>query len=214
MWPRHHAGSSPILVWSSSNFDSPQPNASSTAKPKNGKTAIPPGTRCLRFVVWPKIFFGPFRSATRWWSPECSVSNSGLRKMKRRRAPPRSRPPTQLATTSSWGLPTSPATQNPGHMWWKTRRTMGRWSPRIGENPSQCQPDVRYELERLPRQAQNYVLPRQPTTVEPMAEFIYQMIKTRKKVGDKVILDDVTMSFYPGAKIGMDGPNGAGKSTI
>src|SRR5690625_100040 len=116
--------------------------------------------------------------------------------------------------TSSWGLPTSPDTQNPGHMWWKTRRTMGRWSPRIGENPSQCRPDVRYELERLPRQAQNYVLPRQPTTVEPMAEFIYQMIKTRKKVGDKVILDDVTMSFYPGAKIGMVGPNGAGKSTI
>ena len=47
-----------------------------------------------------------------------------------------------------------------------------------------------------------------------MAEFIYQMIKTRKKVGDKVILDDVTMSFFPGAKIGMVGPNGAGKSTI
>src|SRR5690625_1722027 len=116
--------------------------------------------------------------------------------------------------TSSWGLPTSPDTQNPGHMWWKTRRTMGRWSPRIGENPSQCRPDVRYELERLPRQAQNYVLPRQPTTVEPMAEFIYQMIKTRKKVGDKVILDDVTMSFHAGAKIGMVGPNGAGKSTI
>ncbi|MGO1629745.1 MAG: ATP-binding cassette domain-containing protein, partial [Microbacterium sp.] len=47
-----------------------------------------------------------------------------------------------------------------------------------------------------------------------MAEFIYQMIKARKKVGDKLILDDVTMSFYPGAKIGMVGPNGAGKSTI
>lgn len=47
-----------------------------------------------------------------------------------------------------------------------------------------------------------------------MAEFIYQMIKARKKVGDKVILDDVTMSFLPGAKIGMVGPNGAGKSTI
>ncbi|MCI7304785.1 MULTISPECIES: energy-dependent translational throttle protein EttA [Trueperella] len=47
-----------------------------------------------------------------------------------------------------------------------------------------------------------------------MAEFIYQMIKARKKVGDKVILDDVTMAFYPGAKIGMVGPNGAGKSTI
>ncbi len=47
-----------------------------------------------------------------------------------------------------------------------------------------------------------------------MAEFIYTMIKARKKVGEKVILDDVTMSFYPGAKIGMVGPNGAGKSTI
>ena len=47
-----------------------------------------------------------------------------------------------------------------------------------------------------------------------MAEFIYTMIKARKAVGDKVILDDVTMSFYPGAKIGMVGPNGAGKSTI
>ncbi|GEO94229.1 energy-dependent translational throttle protein EttA [Kocuria turfanensis] len=47
-----------------------------------------------------------------------------------------------------------------------------------------------------------------------MAEFIYTMSKARKTVGDKVILDDVTMSFYPGAKIGVVGPNGAGKSTI
>ena len=47
-----------------------------------------------------------------------------------------------------------------------------------------------------------------------MAEFIYQMIKARKTVGDKVILNDVTMSFFPCAKIGMVGPNGAGKSTI
>ncbi|MDN6399783.1 MAG: energy-dependent translational throttle protein EttA [Brachybacterium sp.] len=47
-----------------------------------------------------------------------------------------------------------------------------------------------------------------------MAEFIYSMYKARKAVGDKVILDDVSMSFYPGAKIGMVGPNGAGKSTI
>ena len=47
-----------------------------------------------------------------------------------------------------------------------------------------------------------------------MAEFIYTMYKARRAVGDKVILDDVTMSFYPGAKIGMVGPNGAGKSTI
>ena len=47
-----------------------------------------------------------------------------------------------------------------------------------------------------------------------MAEFIYTMKKARKAHGDKVILDDVTMSFYPGAKIGVVGPNGAGKSTI
>ncbi len=47
-----------------------------------------------------------------------------------------------------------------------------------------------------------------------MAEFIYTMTKARKAHGEKVILDDVTMSFYPGAKIGVVGPNGAGKSTI
>jgi ATP-binding cassette ChvD family protein len=47
-----------------------------------------------------------------------------------------------------------------------------------------------------------------------MAEFIYTMKKARKAHGDKVILDDVTIMFYPGAKIGMVGPNGAGKSTV
>ncbi|MBS6274750.1 energy-dependent translational throttle protein EttA [Arcanobacterium urinimassiliense] len=47
-----------------------------------------------------------------------------------------------------------------------------------------------------------------------MAEYIYSMVHARKRVGDKVILDDVTMAFFPGAKIGMVGPNGAGKSTI
>jgi ATP-binding cassette ChvD family protein len=47
-----------------------------------------------------------------------------------------------------------------------------------------------------------------------MAEFIYTMTKARKAHGEKVILDDVTMSFFPGAKIGVVGPNGAGKSTI
>ena len=47
-----------------------------------------------------------------------------------------------------------------------------------------------------------------------MAEFIYQMYKARKAHGDKVILDDVTLSFYPGAKIGVVGPNGIGKSTL
>ena len=45
-------------------------------------------------------------------------------------------------------------------------------------------------------------------------EFIYQMIKARKAHGDKVILDDVTIAFYPGAKIGVVGPNGAGKSSV
>ena len=47
-----------------------------------------------------------------------------------------------------------------------------------------------------------------------MAEFIYTMRKARKAHGDKVILDDVTLSFYPGAKIGVLGPNGAGKSSV
>ncbi|MDR9443632.1 MAG: energy-dependent translational throttle protein EttA [Microbacteriaceae bacterium] len=47
-----------------------------------------------------------------------------------------------------------------------------------------------------------------------MAEFIYQMISARKAHGDKVILDDVTLAFYPGAKIGVVGPNGAGKSSV
>src|SRR5690606_16923741 len=47
-----------------------------------------------------------------------------------------------------------------------------------------------------------------------MAEYIYSMVRARKAVGEKVILDAVTMAFLPGAKIGMVGPNGAGKSTI
>src|SRR3978361_322280 len=47
-----------------------------------------------------------------------------------------------------------------------------------------------------------------------MAEYISQMFRARKAHGDKLILDDVTMSFFPGAKIGIVGPNGAGKSTI
>jgi ATP-binding cassette ChvD family protein len=47
-----------------------------------------------------------------------------------------------------------------------------------------------------------------------MAEFIYTMTNARKAVGEKLILDNVSMSFFPGAKIGVVGPNGAGKSTI
>ena len=47
-----------------------------------------------------------------------------------------------------------------------------------------------------------------------MAEFIYTMRKVRKAHGDKVVLDDVTLSFLPGAKIGVVGPNGAGKSSV
>jgi ATP-binding cassette ChvD family protein len=50
--------------------------------------------------------------------------------------------------------------------------------------------------------------------MERMAEYIYSMVRARKAHGDKVILDDVTMAFLPGAKIGVVGPNGAGKSTI
>ena len=47
-----------------------------------------------------------------------------------------------------------------------------------------------------------------------MAEFVYQMHDVRKAYNDKVILDDVTMGFFPGAKIGVVGPNGMGKSTL
>jgi ATP-binding cassette ChvD family protein len=55
---------------------------------------------------------------------------------------------------------------------------------------------------------------RRATRLARMAEFVYVMQKVRKAVGDKVILDDVTLSFIPGAKIGVVGPNGAGKSTV
>src|SRR3954466_14034762 len=52
------------------------------------------------------------------------------------------------------------------------------------------------------------------TTIVDVAEFIYSMQKVRKAHGDKVILDNVTLNFLPGAKIGVVGPNGAGKSTV
>src|SRR3954465_10125935 len=47
-----------------------------------------------------------------------------------------------------------------------------------------------------------------------MAQFVYSMRGGRKAHGDKVVLDDVTLAFYPGAKIGVVGPNGAGKSSV
>src|SRR5271155_5342965 len=47
-----------------------------------------------------------------------------------------------------------------------------------------------------------------------MPEFIYQMHAVRKSYGEKVVLDDVTLAFLPGAKIGVVGPNGTGKSTL
>src|SRR6202142_1107538 len=50
--------------------------------------------------------------------------------------------------------------------------------------------------------------------LEDMPEFIYQMRSVRKAHGDKVILDEVTLAFLPGAKIGVVGPNGTGKSTL
>jgi ATP-binding cassette ChvD family protein len=55
---------------------------------------------------------------------------------------------------------------------------------------------------------------RNRSTIASMAEFIYTMKKVRKAHGDKVILDDVTLNFLPGAKIGVVGPNGAGKSSV
>lgn len=54
----------------------------------------------------------------------------------------------------------------------------------------------------------------EPIRFRLVAEFIYTMKKARKAHGDKVILDDVTLMFLPGAKIGVVGPNGAGKSTV
>jgi ATP-binding cassette ChvD family protein len=57
-------------------------------------------------------------------------------------------------------------------------------------------------------------LPGTASTIAAVPEFIYTMKKVRKAHGDKVILDDVTLAFFPGAKIGVVGPNGAGKSSV
>src|SRR3954471_19461580 len=57
-------------------------------------------------------------------------------------------------------------------------------------------------------------IPRPERHYNGMADFIYTMRKVRKAHGDKVVLDDVTLNFLPGAKIGVVGPNGAGKSSV
>ncbi len=59
-----------------------------------------------------------------------------------------------------------------------------------------------------------YAEPPTKDAAEPMAQFIYTMHNVRKAHGDKVILDNVTLAFLPGAKIGVVGPNGAGKSSV
>ncbi len=78
-----------------------------------------------------------------------------------------------------------------------------RWGPSGGTGPAGLSP-----LRPMGAVA------RRPDSLGHMPEFIYTMTNARKAHNEKVILDDVTMSFYPGAKIGVVGPNGAGKSTI
>src|SRR6202161_3438358 len=69
------------------------------------------------------------------------------------------------------------------------------------------------EPDKVPRMGPEHS-PQSERQHRRMAEFIYTMSKVRKAHGDKVILDDVTLAFYPGAKIGVVGPNGAGKSSV
>jgi ATP-binding cassette ChvD family protein len=66
----------------------------------------------------------------------------------------------------------------------------------------------------MPRMVREIILEEPERQNPSMAEFIYTMKKVRKAHGDKVVLDDVTLSFFPGAKIGVVGPNGAGKSSV
>src|SRR5262249_55329398 len=60
----------------------------------------------------------------------------------------------------------------------------------------------------------NWATVHPPEKIEGVAQFIYTLEKARKAHGDKVVLDDVTLSFLPGAKIGVLGVNGAGKSSL
>src|SRR6266487_6705856 len=98
-------------------------------------------------------------------------------------------------------------------------RARSRRSPRSrSRSRRRSEPDCQAgELIRAPPRAD------QPPASEPrcqcpypgyMPEFIYQMRAVRKAHGDKVILDDVTLAFLPGTKIGVVGPNGTGKSTL
>jgi ATP-binding cassette ChvD family protein len=93
----------------------------------------------------------------------------------------------------STGEPVTLVMDQLADVWWGTRaRSTGDPQP-VG---------WRVDPRRLPKERFS------------VAEYIYSMVRARKAVGEKLILDDVTMSFLPGAKIGMVGPNGAGKSTI
>ena len=116
----------------------------------------------------------------------------------------RSRPP-RPAPRRRRGTPTESRT-TPGQTGRRCRcprsgeRRPGRLSrrrPRLGWSAS-------ITTDRNPSERQHH----------GMAEFIYTMRKVRKAHGDKVILDDVTLNFLPGAKIGVVGPNGAGKSSV
>ena len=101
------------------------------------------------------------------------------------------------------------------------RRRRWTWRPpaeRAGRRPSRAPSPLPARdgrrRARWPGRTGRSVHPRTVDRLCGMAQFIYTMQKVRKAVGDKVILDDVTLAFLPGAKIGVVGPNGAGKSTV